>query len=246
MNADAILELENINKSFRGLKAIEAISLSLSPGEIVGLIGPNGAGKTTLFNVISGFSVPDSGSVTFKGQSLIGLKPHKICKLGLTRTFQIVKPFNHLTILQNVAVGCFNWAPDMAAAEAEAWRTLEFVGLEKKALDQAKATTIPDRKRLELARALASKPDMILLDEVMAGLNPTEQMKIIDLVRQIRQSGVSVFIIEHSMRVIMGLCDRICVIHHGQVIAVGTPGQICADKNVINSYLGEGNAFVKA
>jgi branched-chain amino acid transport system ATP-binding protein len=196
--------------------------------------------------VISGFSVPDSGRVSFKGQSIIGLKPHKICKLGLTRTFQIVKPFNQLNILQNVAVGCFNWASDLEEAEAEAWKTLEFVGLEKKALDQAQSTTIPDRKRLELARALASKPELILLDEVMAGLNPTEQTKIIDLVQQIRDSGVSVFIIEHAMRIIMGLCDRICVIHHGQVIAVGTPGQICADKNVINSYLGEGNAFVKA
>jgi branched-chain amino acid transport system ATP-binding protein len=207
MNDGFILELKNINKSFRGLKAIADVSLSLKPGEIAGLIGPNGAGKTTLFNVISGFSVPDSGRVTFKGQSIIGLKPHKICKLGLT--------------------------------------TLEFVGLEKKAPDQAQSTTIPDRKRLELARALASKPELILLDEVVAGLNPTEQTKIIDLVRQIRDSGVSVFIIEHAMRVIMGLCDRICVIHHGQVIAVGTPGQICADKNVINSYLGEGSAFVK-
>ncbi len=246
MNDGFILELKNINKSFRGLKAIADVSLSLKPGEIAGLIGPNGAGKTTLFNVISGFSVPDSGRVTFKGQSIIGLKPHKICKLGLTRTFQIVKPFNQLTILQNVAVGCFNWTSDLEEAEAEAWKTLEFVGLEKKAPDQAQSTTIPDRKRLELARALASKPELILLDEVVAGLNPTEQTKIIDLVRQIRDSGVSVFIIEHAMRVIMGLCDRICVIHHGQVIAVGTPGQICADKNVINSYLGEGSAFVKA
>lgn len=246
MNHGYILELKNINKSFRGLKAIADVSLSLNPGEITGLIGPNGAGKTTLFNVISGFSAPDSGRVTFKGQSIIGLKPHKICKLGLTRTFQIVKPFNQLTILQNVAVGCFNWTSDLEEAEAEAWKTLEFVGLEKNALDQAQSTTIPDRKRLELARALASKPELILLDEVIAGLNPTEQTKIIDLVQQIRDSGVSVFIIEHAMRVIMGLCDRICVIHHGQVIAVGTPGQICADKNVINSYLGEGNAFLKA
>ena len=246
MSHDTILKLENINKSFRGLKAIAAVSLSLHPGEIVGLIGPNGAGKTTLFNVISGFTVPDSGSVIFKEQSVIGLKPNKICKLGLTRTFQIVKPFNQLTILQNVAVGCFNWTSDLEEAEAEAWKTLEFVGLEKKALDQAHSTTIPDRKRLELARALASKPELILLDEVMAGLNPTEQKKIIELVRQVRDSGVSVFIIEHSMRVIMGLCDRICVIHHGEVIAVGTPDQICSDKNVINSYLGEGNAFVKA
>lgn len=246
MSHDTILELDNINKSFRGLKAIVEVSLTLLPGEIVGLIGPNGAGKTTLFNVISGFTVPDSGSVIFKGKSVIGLKPNKICKLGLTRTFQIVKPFNQLTILQNVAVGCFNWTSDLEEAEAKAWETLEFVGLEKKALDQAHSTTIPDRKRLELARALASKPELILLDEVMAGLNPTEQKKIIELVRQVRDSGVSVFIIEHSMRVIMGLCDRICVIHHGQVIAVGTPDQICSDKNVINSYLGEGNAFVKA
>lgn len=246
MQNTSILELQDISKSFRGLKAVSKVSVVLHPGEIVGLIGPNGAGKTTLFNVVSGFLTPDSGSVTFMGKAILGMRPHKICKMGVTRTFQIVKPFSHLSILQNVAVGCFNWASDFEEAEEEAWKILEFVGLEKKALGQASDTTMPDRKRLELARAIASKPKLILLDEVMAGLNPTEQTQIINLVREVRDSGVTIFIIEHSMRVIMGLCDRIAVIHHGRRISEGTPSEICADKKVIEAYLGEGNAFVKA
>lgn len=246
MKDGSILQLQNITKSFRGLTAIANVSLELHPNEIVGLIGPNGAGKTTLFNVISGFLTPDSGRVAFLGKPIVGLRPNKICKLGITRTFQIVKPFNGLSVLQNVAVGCFNWTSDFQEAEAAAWQYIQFVGLEKKALGPASATTIPDRKRLELARALASKPKLILLDEVMAGLNPTEQTHIIELVREIRTSGITVFIIEHSMRVIMGLCDRIAVIHHGECIATGSPAEICSNQKVINSYLGEGNAFVKA
>jgi branched-chain amino acid transport system ATP-binding protein len=151
-----------------------------------------------------------------------------------------------LTVLQNVAVSCFNWTSDIEEAESHAWEVLNMVGLSKKALGQASATTTPDRKRLEMARALASKPKLMLLDEVMASLNPTEQTEIIGLVKKIRSSGVSIFIIEHSMRVIMGLCDRICVIHHGERISVGTPKEICADRKVIEAYLGEGNAFAKA
>jgi branched-chain amino acid transport system ATP-binding protein len=246
MKEEIILNISDVSKSFRGLKAISHVSLDLKDGEILGLIGPNGAGKTTLFNIISGFAPPSTGDVQFNGKSLLDLKPNQICRMGLARTFQIVKPFQHLTVLQNVAVGCFNWTSDMEETEAHAWEVLSMVGLHKKALGQASSTTTPDRKRLEMARALAGKPKLILLDEVMAGLNPTEQTEIISLVRKIRESGVSIFIIEHSMRVIMGLCDRICVIHHGERISLGTPKEICADRKVIEAYLGEGNAFAKA
>jgi len=245
MENGSILSLTDITKSFSGLKAISNVSIDLYPEEIVGLIGPNGAGKTTLFNVISGFLRPEEGGITFRGSSILGLKPHEICKKGLTRTFQIVKPFKKLSILQNVAVGCFNWTSNFEEALSEAMKIITFVGLEKKAHGAASAATIPDRKRLELARALACRPKAILLDEVMAGLNPTEQENIIRLVREIRTSGISLFIIEHSMRVIMGLCDRIAVIHHGERIAMGTPAEICADKNVIDSYLGKGCSFVE-
>jgi branched-chain amino acid transport system ATP-binding protein len=246
MKEEIILSVKDVSKSFRGLKAISHVSIDLLQGEILGLIGPNGAGKTTLFNIVSGFAPPSTGDVQFLGKTLLGLKPNQISRMGLARTFQIVKPFQQLSILQNVAVGCFNWTSNIEEAETHSWEVLKTVGLAKKALGQASATTTPDRKRLELARALASKPKLMLLDEVMAGLNPTEQADIIALVKKIRESGISIFIIEHSMRVIMGLCDHICVIHHGERLSMGTPKEICADRKVIEAYLGEGNAFVKA
>ncbi len=245
MTNPSILKIEDISKSFRGLRALSGVSFGLKEGEIFGLIGPNGAGKTTLFNVISGFLRPDSGTVGFLERDLVGLKPHEICKLGLVRTFQIVKPFSHLSILQNVAVGSFNTTQDIREAEEKAWEVLRFVGLEKKALLPAMSTTTPDRKRLEMARALASRPRLLLLDEVMAGLNPTEQMEIVGLVREVRAKGVTILVIEHAMRVIMGLCDRIAVLNHGECIANGDPRAICSDKNVIEAYLGKGNAFVR-
>jgi branched-chain amino acid transport system ATP-binding protein len=235
MKEEIILNITDVSKSFRGLKAISHVSLDLKDGEILGLIGPNGAGKTTLFNIVSGFAPPSTGDVHFIGKNLLGLKPNQICRMGLARTFQIVKPFQQLSVLQNVAIGCFNWTSNIEAAEAHAWEVLRLVGLDKKALGQASATTTPDRKRLELARALAGKPKLMLLDEVMAGLNPTEQMEIIGLVKKIRESGISIFVIEHSMRVIMGLCDRICVIHHGERLSMGTPKEICADRKVIEA-----------
>ncbi len=241
----SILKIADISKSFRGLRALSGVSFELKEGEIFGLIGPNGAGKTTLFNVISGFLRPDSGSVGFLERNLVGHKPHEICRMGLVRTFQIVKPFGHLSILQNVAVGSFNTTHDIRQAEQNAWEVLRFVGLEKKALSPAMSTTTPDRKRLELARALASRPRLLLLDEVMAGLNPTEQMEIVGLVRKVRAKGVTILVIEHAMRVIMGLCDRIAVLNHGECIANGDPRAICSDKNVIEAYLGKGNTFVR-
>lgn len=245
MTSNSVLNVVDVSKSFRGLRALSGVSFTLRQGEIFGLIGPNGAGKTTLFNVISGFLKPDSGRVGFLGKDLVRLKPHEICKMGLARTFQIVKPFSHLSILENVAVGCFNATNDIQEAEERAWEVLRFVGLEKKALSPAMSTTTSDRKRLELARALASQPQLLLLDEVMAGLNPTEQMQIVGLVREVREKGTTLLVIEHTMRVIMGLCDRIVVLNHGECIAEGEPRAICSDKDVIEAYLGKGNTFVR-
>lgn len=233
-----ILSLADVTKSFRGLKAVSAVSLDVRENEILGLIGPNGAGKTTLFNLISGFLAPDEGTILFDGRSLAGLKPNRICRLGLARTFQIVKPFGHLSVLENVAVGAFNRAASAAEAEEKAWSVLKFIGLDHKALSPAFSLTTPDRKRLELGRALACSPRLLLLDEVMAGLNPREKEIVSDLVRNIRGSGVAVLIIEHAMRVIMGLSDRICVLNYGQCIATGDTAAVCSDPKVIAAYIG--------
>jgi branched-chain amino acid transport system ATP-binding protein len=234
------LGITSVSKSFRGLRAISNVSLGLESGEILGLIGPNGAGKTTLFNLITGFFKPDSGRIAFMGRDLTKLPPHEICKLGITRTFQIVKPFSHLSTLENVAVGCYNRIGHIDEVEESAWEILRFVGLDKKALAPASSLTTPDRKRLEMARALGTKPMLLLLDEVMAGLNPKEQGDIIALVHKIREKGTAIFIIEHHMRVIMGLSDRIVVLNHGVCIADGEPRAVCEDRNVIEAYLGKG------
>ena len=238
-----LLKIVSISKSFRGLKALTDISLEILPGEVVGLIGPNGAGKTTLFNVITGFLKPDHGEIYFSGETLLGHTPHEICKRGIARTFQIVKPFSNLSTLENVAVGAFNCLNDIRKVEEEAWGVLDLVGLSKKALDPANSLTTPDRKKLELARALATKPKLLLLDEVMAGLNPKEEADLTELIHRVRENGVSVFIIEHHMQAIMKLSDRIVVIHHGVCIANGEPKVVCEDKRVIEAYLGKGVSF---
>jgi branched-chain amino acid transport system ATP-binding protein len=240
MKGQPFLGLSSVSKSFRGLQAISNVSLSINAKEILGLIGPNGAGKTTIFNLITGFLRPDSGNMTFMGKSLVGIAPHRICKMGVTRTFQIVKPFTHLTTLENVAIGCYNTTADIREVEEQAWQILRFVGLDKNALKPASSLTTPDRKRLELARALGTKPRLLLLDEVMAGLNPKEQGEIIDLVHKVREKGIAVFIIEHHMRVIMGVSDRIVVLHHGICIADGDPREVCENSAVIEAYLGKG------
>ena len=235
----ALLELHGVSRYFGGLKAVEGVSLTVEEGEIVGLIGPNGAGKTTLFSVVSGFYPPTAGEVVFAGRPIAGLRPDVICEMGLARTFQLVKPFPHLTVLENVMVGAFNRTDSRAQAEAEAREILEFVGLEAFGPRKASALTLPGRKRLEVARALGTRPRLLLLDEVMAGLTPTESMHMVGLVKQLRERGMTVLLIEHVMRAIMALSDRIAVLHHGQLIAMGPPQQVIRDPAVIEAYFGE-------
>ena len=235
----ALLEANDITKRFGGLVAVGNLSLSVDKGQILGLIGPNGAGKTTPFNMISGFYKADEGEVIFDGEDITGLRPDQICKLGLTRTFQVVKPFPHLSVLDNVMVGAYNRTNDSNESKKKAKEIIDFLGMQKMEGMTAGSLSVAHRKRLEVAKALATDPKIILLDEAMAGLRPTETDEMIELVRQISRQGIALLLVEHVMRVIMSLAERIVVIHHGEKIAEGTPQQICQDKAVIDAYLGE-------
>jgi branched-chain amino acid transport system ATP-binding protein len=237
-----ILEGEGVTKYFGGLAAVSHVDFNVDQGEVVGLIGPNGAGKTTLFNLISGALVPKPGAIKFKGEKITGLKPHRICKLGVARTFQSVKVFANMPVLENVLLGSlFGTSNSMSSADAagEATGLLEFVGLSAVRAIPAKDLTLANQKRLEVARALATKPELLLLDELMAGLNFTEVAQAMELVTRIRDKGITIFMIEHVMKAIMSVCDRIMVLHHGEKIAEGTPQEIATSRTVVEVYLGE-------
>jgi branched-chain amino acid transport system ATP-binding protein len=237
-----ILEGEEVTRYFGGLAAVSHVYFNVDQGEVVGLIGPNGAGKTTLFNLISGALAPKPGTIRFKGEKITGLKPHQICRMGVARTFQSVKVFANMPVLENVLLGSFfGTSTSMSSSDAamEATELLEFVGLSAASAMLAKDLTLANQKRVEVARALATRPELLLLDEVMAGLNPTETAETMELVTRIRDRGITIFMIEHVMKAIMSVCDRIMVLHHGEKIAEGTPQEITTSRTVIDVYLGE-------
>ena len=234
-----LLETRGLSKHFGGVHAVAGLDLTLAEGEVVGLIGPNGAGKTTAFNLLSGFLAPDAGEIRLRGRSLLGLKPHTICRLGLARTFQIVRPFPRLSVLDNVMVGALGRHPAVARAREVARAVVERVGLGAKAAQPAAGLTLAERKRLELARALATEPALLLLDEVMAGLNSTEIATLVALIGDIHRGGVSILLIEHNMRAVMALSHRIVVLNFGETVAEGPPAAIANHPRVIEAYLGE-------
>ncbi len=237
-----LLSVTNLTKDFGGLRAVAGLSFELKPGEILGLIGPNGAGKTTAFNLMAGFIPPTSGEVMLEGRSVVGLKPHAVVKRGIARTFQIVKPFRNLPVLENVTLAAFLHEPRRASAEAEAKRMLGIVGLSGQVERNASDLTLGEQKRLEIARALATRPKILFLDEPMGGLNPTEIDEACQLVQRIRDQGVTIMLVEHHMKAIMRISDRVIVLHHGVKIGDAPPREIVKNRDVIAAYLGEGAA----
>jgi branched-chain amino acid transport system ATP-binding protein len=235
----AILDIQNVSKHFGGLKAVDQVSLTIEKGQIYGLIGPNGAGKSTLFNCVAGSFAPTIGNVIFKDRDITGMKPWNICRIKVARTFQIVKPFQTKTVLFNAMVGAFIRSNNVAEVRDMALDSLEKFHLADKRNQLAKNLTIADRKRLEFARALATDPELLLLDECMAGLRPNEVDETLDVIRWIRDKGVTIFMIEHIMRAIMSVSDKITVIQFGRKIMDGTPQEVAKDERVIKAYLGE-------
>jgi len=237
-----MLRVSRLSKSFGGLRAVDDVSLEVAEGRIVALIGPNGAGKTTLFAMISGFLRPDAGTVVFRGTDITGMARHRICELGLVRTFQMVQPFVGLTVRENIAIGAHVRLARRRDALAKAAEVAERVRLTRQLDEPAARLTVAGRKRLELARALATQPKLLLLDEVMAGLTPTETEEVVQIIRAIRASGVTVLLIEHVMQAVMRLSEHTCVLSDGRIIAEGRPAEIAAHPRVIEAYLGHGAA----
>ena len=235
----SLLELKDMTKQFGGLTAVDSLSMSMEKGEILGVIGPNGAGKSTAFNCIAGVFPPTKGEVLFDGQVINGQKPWDLCKKGIARTFQIVKPFTSKSVLYNVTVGAFATTSSRSEAEAKAIKVLQLLNFDDKKDAKSSDLTIADRKRLEIARALATEPRLLLLDEVMAGLRPAEVDEMVEIIRFLRGQGITILVIEHIMRAIMALSDRLVVIHFGKKIAEGTPKAVASDENVIKAYLGD-------
>lgn len=237
-----MLEVRDLSKAFGGLKAVDRASLEVGAGEIVGLIGPNGAGKTTLFAAIAGFHKPDAGRITLGGQDITGLPPHRICAAGMVRTFQITQPFARITVRENIMVGAYFRTGDRRTAAQQAEAVAALVGMQDQLDQQGSELTVAGRKRLELARALGTRPRLLLLDEVMAGLNPTEIGEIVEIIRKVRDGGVTILLIEHVMQAVTALAERLYVLNQGRMIAEGTPAAIADSPAVIEAYLGHGAA----
>jgi branched-chain amino acid transport system ATP-binding protein len=235
----ALLQVSRVSKWFGGNPVLQDVSFAIEKGEVVGLIGPNGAGKTTLFNVVTGFYAPKTGSIAFEGREIAGWKPETLARLGLCRTFQITKPFANIPLVENVMIAGLWREKSVRAARRRAEEILEFVGLADKGDLLGRSLTIPDRKRLEVARGLAAAPKLFLLDEVMAGLTPQELKEMMALIGRIRESGIALLIIEHVMAAIMGLSERVLVLDYGRLICSGAPAEVTCDPEVIKAYLGE-------
>jgi branched-chain amino acid transport system ATP-binding protein len=237
-NVSALLSVSGVSKRFRGLVAVDQLSFEVPDGAIFAVIGPNGAGKTTLFNMIAGVFKPDSGTIDFAGEPISGLSPDNVCRRGIGRTFQIVRPFPALSVEENVIVGALLHRTHVADARTQAHELLRRLDLYDKRVQRASSLTLPDRKRLEVARALATDPKLLLLDEVMAGLRPTETDRMVSILRELNRGGLAILLIEHVMRAVMALATNVLVLHHGAAIAQGTPEQVVRERAVIDSYLG--------